>query len=106
MDILGYLEKILCILENLPWWILWVLVKFVNLMIAALAVVIYGLLAVMPSIPDAPDNPYGAGGEKALHYASWFWPVAYTISLFGVMAVLYLGFLGMRVLLRWLKVLS
>lgn len=98
---IGLLQSITCLLQNIALAVLWALVEFLNQVIEAVAaavVVVMNLLPDMPDFPDTPDNPILAG-------INWIFPVDGFVGLLGTMLLLWLGVLAVRILARWVKAL-
>lgn len=100
---LGVLGWILGAIEGLGLSFLWALVTFANLIIVAVGALIAVLLGLLPNMPDVPELPGGLG--DALAYLSWFYPVQGVVTAFAVMVTLWLGFLAVRIGMRWVKAL-
>jgi hypothetical protein len=59
------------------------------------------VLGLLPAMPDPPAPPQGT----PLNWLAWAYPVTTVLGAFAAMLVLWLGFLAVRVLLRWTKAL-
>jgi hypothetical protein len=64
--------------------------------IAFMALYVLGLLPSMPAVPDAPAY---------IGYVNWLFPVADVVGIFSTFIGLYVIFLGLRIILRWVKAL-
>jgi hypothetical protein len=80
-------------------WLMWALVKVVNLLIAAVGELIAFVLGLMPSMPDVPTAP----NAQALGWLAWGVPVAGIVAAFFTFVGLYVLLLVIRIAARWAK---
>lgn len=76
------------------------LVELINGIILAIAALAEALLALLPSFPDPPAAPGGVMGALL-----WIVPMGSILSFFGLMVTAWVGFLAIKVGLRWVKAL-
>jgi hypothetical protein len=81
--------------------VLWALEAAINALILAVGVLIGTVLGLLPGLPDTPDGPT----PQALGWIAWFFPVGGVLAGLVVMVGLYTVFLGLRIVLRWVKAL-
>lgn len=96
LDVLG---DILCACLVLPWVMADLLVGLVNLFFVGVGAALVGILALLPAFPDPPADP----PSQALAYANWLFPIAGLLAILTTVAGLWLGFIVLRIVLRWLK---
>jgi hypothetical protein len=98
---LGWLSDIWEAIKDVPYLIVAGLVEVVNAIIAAVAAFCEVLLALLPSFPDPPSEPVsGIAG-----WLLWMVPLGTMLSLFTTLVALWITFLGIKVALKWVKIL-
>lgn len=97
---LTFLGEILHGILDLPFALVNLLVTMVNGLIAALAAIASAALSLLPGFPEAPSAPGGVVGALL-----WFFPLGTVLSFFGVMVTCWVAFLGVKVALKWFRVL-
>jgi hypothetical protein len=98
--LLGPLNAILCVLQNLALSVLAVIVMAVNALVLSVSGYIDALGLLLPSMPTAPGQLDG-GVLQWLGWAGVLQLVGVVVSIVGVLVLL----LPVRVALRWVKVL-
>jgi len=98
--VLSFLEDILHGILDLPYVLINLLVAMVNGLIAALAAIAAAALSLLPGFPEAPSAPGGVVGALL-----WFFPLGTVLSFFGLMVTAWVTFLGVKVALKWFRVL-
>lgn len=96
----GWLEDIWHAILDLPFIIVGLLVESINGWIMLIALLAEATLALLPGFPDPPSAPEGVIGALL-----WVVPLGSILSFFGLMVTAWIGFLGLKVALRWVKVL-
>jgi len=97
---LGWLEDIWHAIKDLPYLIIGGLVEVVNAIVAAIAALASAILSLLPGFPDSPDTPGGVMGALL-----WVVPLAPILSFFSLMVTAWIGFLAIKVALKWVKAL-
>lgn len=97
---LDFLGDILNGILDLPYLIVAVLVEVLNALIVALAAIVEAALSLLPPFPDPPSAPGGVIGALL-----WFVPLGAMLSFFALMLTAWVTFLGVKVALKWGKVL-
>ena len=98
---IGILEAILCVLQQMAAAIVGLLVLVVNAAIVALGALGVVVLALLPSMPEPPDPPDGS----VIGFINWLFPLSGVAALLVVMGGLFLAFLGLRIILNWVRAL-
>ncbi|MDQ4125926.1 MAG: hypothetical protein M3134_10040 [Actinomycetota bacterium] len=98
---LSVLKDIFCAIVNLPIILADWLVALFNALIAAIGAVLVFALGLLPAMPDPP----AAVDSEVLGYANWLFPIGGVLDGLVIVGVLFVGFLGVRVLLNWAKAL-
>lgn len=79
--------------------VLWGLVTFANLVIAAIGTLIATVLGLLPSMPAVPAPPDVVG------YINWLFPIGDVVLVFASFVTLWIAFLAIRIVMRWVKAL-
>jgi hypothetical protein len=83
--VLTLLDRILCAVTNVAWWIADLVVMLINTLIGALAAVAFAALGLLPDLPELPaDAP-----PAVLGYANWAFPISGLFAIFGGYLTLY-----------------
>lgn len=98
---LGVLNAILCVLQNLLLAVAWAGTSLVNGLIAALGAFAAVLAALLPEMP-APPAPPASGVMQIL---AWFYPLGGLLAGLLAFVTLWLLVLVVRAALRWVKLL-
>jgi hypothetical protein len=98
---LGFLEDIWHGILDLPFLIIGGLVEMINALIVAIAALAEFLLALLPSFPDPPSEP----ASGIVGWLLWMVPLGTMLALFTVLVSLWVGFLGVKMALKWVKAL-
>ena len=98
---LGLLEAILCVLQNILLAILWAGAVVVNVLVLALAGLGVLIAALLPEMPDAPGPP-DSGVVGAI---AWLYPLGALLAGFLTIVTLWLAVIAVRAALRWVKLL-
>jgi len=101
--VIGLLESILCVLLQIPYFVMWAIISAVNAIILALGTLLEGLAAVLPDFPTLPTMPGPVA--TVLGWINWVFPVATVVTILLWAAVIYLAWFGISIALRWGKVL-
>lgn len=101
---LGLLDSILCVLMQIPYFIVWALLTALNGIIAVLGGLASLLAYGLPSIPDAPELP--AELVTVLGWIGWVWPVGTTIDILAFCAAMFLAYFVVSIALRWARVVE
>lgn len=97
---LSWLSDIWSAIKDLPFLIADLLMGIINGIIAALAVIAEAVLSILPSFPEAPSAPGGVLG-----FLWWVVPIEGVLGFFMLMVSCWVGFLGVKIALRWVKAL-
>jgi|GEM_PF-5626746 len=85
---------------DLPFVLINLLVAILNGLIAALAAIASAALSLLPGFPSPPSAPGGVVGALL-----WVFPLGTVLSFFGLMVACWVTFLGVKVALKWFRVL-
>jgi hypothetical protein len=98
---IGVLNAILCVLQNLLLAILWAGATVVNALVLAIAglAAVVGLL--LPGMPEPPPPP----ASGVLQVFAWFYPVGGLLAGLLVFVTLWITVVAIRAALRWVKLL-
>jgi hypothetical protein len=102
--VIPLLSDILCVLRQIPYFVLWALTEAVNAIVIALAALAQGLAFLLPPFPDAPSMP--AELETVMGWVNWVFPVGTVVTILAALAALWLGWQAVAVALRWAKVIG
>lgn len=97
----GFLGSILNALLDLPFLIADAFVGLFNAFIEAIAFLAAGFLSLLPSFPAAPDPP----DSGVLGFVTWLVPLGGMLVTFAALMACWVAFLGLKVVLRWVKAL-
>jgi hypothetical protein len=97
--VISLLQLILCAIREMAALVAWFLITVFNLLIAALGDLLSALLAILPDMPPVPQPPQGG----FLGAVNWVFPVGQVAAAFLLFLSFWLVFVGIRVLLRWIK---
>jgi len=100
---IGVLQAILCVLQNLALSVLAVIIMAANAIVTALATLLTGLLALLPTMPDIPGIPTEI--TTAANWVSWFFPVGTVFSIMTFLVAFWVIWLGVSIAFRWAKAL-
>jgi hypothetical protein len=95
------LRKLLHGILDIPFLVADFLVDAFNLIIAGIAALAALVLGLLPSFPDAPDPP----DSGVLGWLAWIAPIGTIVAGFALFVTCWIGFLVIRVALRWVKAL-
>lgn len=95
----GFLEEIQHGIESIPVWILNGVIEVVNLLIAAVALLIEGILAILPSMPTRPTLPE----DGVVGFINWLIPGEAFIANAVIGMGLVVFFMLARIALNWAK---
>ena len=98
---LGLLEAILCVLQNILLAVLWAGAQVVNVLVLALAGLAVLLAALLPEMPELPEPP----DEGVVGAIAWLYPVGGVLAGLLVIVTLWLTVMAVRAALRWVKLL-
>jgi hypothetical protein len=99
--VIGVLEAILCVIEELAADIVGLLVLAVNGALIALGALLAVIIALLPSMPEPPTKP----GSGIIGFLNFFFPLAGVAGILTTMGSLFLGFMAVRVILNWIRAL-
>jgi uncharacterized membrane protein YozB (DUF420 family) len=102
--VFGLLSQILCVLQNLAFSVLAVIIMAFNAILEALATLLAGLIYVLPPFPDLPSMP--AVMVTVLGWINWVFPVGTVVLILAWMAGVWLLWQGIAIALRWARVVS
>jgi uncharacterized membrane protein YdjX (TVP38/TMEM64 family) len=97
---LGWLEDIWNAIKDVPYLILAGLVEVLNAIIAAIAALATLVLSLLPGFPEPPSAPSGVVGGLL-----WFLPLGTILAFFSLMVSCWLGFLAVKIALKWVRAL-
>ncbi len=95
------LQLILCAIQQIAALVGWFVVTIINLVIAAIGALAAVLVALLPSMPSEPSAPTGG----ILGFVNWVVPLGPLVGGLAVAVILWLGFLAIKIALRWVKAL-
>ncbi len=98
---IAFLANILKALEDLANLILHGAVLAINLLFAAVTVLIGTLFSLLPTMSDAPS----IGTPTWLQWANWFFPIGDVVSILAALITAYTAFLVVRFALKWVRAL-
>lgn len=84
-------------------WVWWAVINAINGLIAALGAVLSGIEMLFPELPDVPEPP--AGNDGFIGALSWVFPWGGLLVVMTSAAVIWIAFLGLRVIAKWVKAL-
>jgi len=99
LDILGWLETIVCILRNIALAFLAGGAALVNLVIKGLGLFMTAILLLLPDLPAPlapPDN-------ELLQAVNWIFPIGAFLAAGAGLVVMYVAFIAIRIAARWVK---
>lgn len=97
---LTFLEEILHGILSIPYLVIGLLVELLNAIIVAIAALAELVLSLLPGFPEAPTAPGGVVGGLL-----WFLPLGPILSFFALMVSCWLGFLAVKIALKWVRAL-
>lgn len=89
--------------EAIGRWVWWAFITAVNYVIQALGLVLSGIEAFFPNLPDVPEPP--SGNDGFIGALSWIYPWGGLLVIMASAAVIWVTFLGVRVIAKWVKAL-
>ena len=98
---IGLLQSILCVLQNILLSILWAGATVVNGLVAAIGLLVAAIISLLPAMPAAPDS--SALSSTALGWVAWFMPVGGIVGGLAAMLALYIIFRLVKLALNWAK---
>jgi len=98
---LDFLSGIFDVVKEFGQLVLWALVSLVNLLVAAVGGFIALVLSLLPQLPDAPAAP----ASGILQWVNYFLPLGGMLALFATFLACWVGFLAIKVALKWAKAL-
>lgn len=82
-------------------FVLWALMSAVNLIIAAVGLLLEALLLLLPLMPATPTAPV----TEWVGWLNWLFPVGELLAGLAVCVGLWLVFIVVRIPLKWVKAL-
>lgn len=101
---ISLLQSILCVLLQIPYFIVWAVITALNGVILTLATVLAGLVALMPVFPDFPTVPSEVTAVTG--WVAWFFPVGTVVAIVAFLLTAWLVWQGVSLALRWAKVIE
>src|SRR4051794_5385900 len=98
---LGLLRSIWNGIRDIPYLVADFFVMIINGLVAAIGAAIHFFVSLLPSFPAAPGTP----DSGALQWINYFVPLSGLLTLFVTFVSCWLGFLAIRIALRWVKAL-
>lgn len=98
---LGWLETIVCVLMQIPYFALWAVTEAFNAIVAAVGAVLSAAAAVLPNFPTDPALPDPMG--DVLGWINWFFPVDTLIEIVAWMLVVWLVWIVFSIGARWAR---
>jgi len=92
------------IVDHFVCWVQTGVTDTINALVIALAAVVSVVTALMPTIPSAPSLP--GPMTTALAWIAWFFPIGTLIDIMAFLLTAWLIWIGVSVVLRWVRVLS
>lgn len=92
------------IVNQMVCWVRTGVTDVINSVVFALGALIGGLLSLMPTIPTAPDLP--APMVTALSWIAWFFPVGTLLDILSFLALAWITWMGVSLVLRWARAVS
>lgn len=89
------------IIDTIVCWIETAAIFTVNFLIEAVANVISIFLLLLPAMPTLPSVPAAIG--TGYGYASYWFPVGYTIDVVLSCITIYVTWMGVVIVLRWAR---
>lgn len=99
LDILGWLQTIVCILRNIALAVLAGGAALVNLVIKGLGAFIALVLLLLPGLPAPPQPP----DSDLLAAVNWVFPVGAFLAAGAAFIAMYAAFIVIRIAVRWVK---
>lgn len=100
---ISLLQSILCVLMQIPYFVVWAAITAFNSVIIALGALLVGLAAILPDFPTLPVLPEEV--DAIFGWVNWVFPVNTVVDIFLWMATVWLVWQGVAIALRWAKYL-
>jgi len=98
---IGVLNAILCVLQNLLLAVLWAGATVVNALVLAIAALAAVVALLLPGMPDPPPPP----ASGVLEVFAWFYPVGGLLAGLLVFVTLWITVVAIKAALKWVKLL-
>lgn len=98
---IGVLNAILCVLQNILLAVLWAGALVINALIVALGAFAAALVLLLPGMPDPPPPP----DSGVLQVFAWFYPLGGLLAGLLVFITLWITVVAIKAALRWVKLL-
>lgn len=95
------LQGIYDVLAQLVCWIMTALVLTLNLLLAAIGLLLEGAVFLLPDMPTLPALP--SEFATALAWVNWFFPVGTAVSIVTFLLTAWVLWQTVVLLLRWAK---
>jgi hypothetical protein len=99
--VISLLEGVLCAIEGLAVGIVSVFVLMLNGLIFGIGAFAGAMVALLPAMPEPPAAP----DSGALQFINYFIPLAPVTTTLLTMLTLFVGAVGCRMALNWLRAL-
>ncbi len=97
---LSFLGEIVEGVLDLPFVLVNLVIALINAIIVLVAAFAELILSLLPGFPEPPSAPGGVVGALL-----WFFPLGTVLSFFALMVTCWIGFLAVKMALRWVKLL-
>lgn len=97
---ISLLQTIICVLLQIPYFVLWAGITAFNAVIAALGALMEPLIAAMPEIPELTMP---STFTTVLGWINWFFPVSTVVDILAFAVLVYLAWYVLVILMRWAK---
>lgn len=98
---ISLLQLILCVLKQIPYFVLWALITAANSVIAALGALLELFAALCPDMPDLPSVP--AEVTDAMGWVAWVLPISTMVSILTFLVGFFIIWWVVSIGLRWAK---
>lgn len=95
------LQLILCVLKQIPYFIVWAVVTAANVIIAGLGALLELLAVALPDMPDLPTVPSEV--TDAMGWVAWILPVSTFVSILTFLVGFFILWWAISIGLRWAK---
>jgi len=98
---IALLQSVLCVLMQIPYFVVWAAITAFNAVILAIAAIIVPLVSLMPAFPDLPTMP--SEFTTVMGWINWFFPVGTVVSILTFAVAVYVAWFIIVIGLRWAK---
>jgi hypothetical protein len=96
----GLINAVLCFITHFVDLVVKAVIVVINFVISAAAYALAALVSLLPGMPAFPTAPTGFWA-----WANWALPLSGIVALVGGLLTFLLAFLGIRIVLNWLRAL-